>query len=277
MKLFSGSVISLLATALPAQQDYTPFGTGCVGSVGVPVLSAAPGPLPRVDGVFTMQLSNLPAGNLGALVALGFSDSRWAGISLPLDLSSVGMWGCTVYVSVDAALPVDTTGGTAQLPVTIPNDPSLLALSFFTQAVVLDPTVNAFGGVMSNAAEGIIGPRAAMPPTHDMSGSWQIVETSRANNCGDPTGIVDRYRLTATANGNNLTVAFRGTMANWTVTGTTILLTGSFRGREGIITIESTSSLTAADADNFSGTMDWSWINGAFTCSGTSSIVASRQ
>ncbi len=268
--------LSLLATALPAQQEYTPFGIGCAGSVGVPLLAAAPGPLPRVDGSFTLQLSNLPAGNLGAFVVFGFSSSDWLGIPLPSELSSVGMSGCTAYVSVDAAFVVGTTGGTAQFPVTIPNDPSLLALHFFNQAVVVDPGVNSFGGVVTNAAEGIIGPRAVVPPTYDLSGTWTITETTGANDCGDPVGVQDIYTLTATGSGNNLTVVDSGNTTNWTVTGTSILWTGSFPEQGGTTTLTSTS-ITATDATHISGTISWSWTDGFFTCSGTNSMSGVKQ
>ncbi len=268
--------LSLLTTALPAQQDYTTFGNGCAGSNGVPLLAAAPGPLPRVDGVFTLQLSNLPAGNLGAFVVFGFSATDWLGIPLPSDLSSVGMFGCTAYVSVDAAFAVGTAGGTAQLPVTIPNDPSLLALHFFNQAVVVDPGVNAFGGVVTNAAEGIIGPRAAVPPTYDLTGTWTITETIGENNCGDPVGFMDVYPITATGSGNNLTVDNAGKTTNWTVTGTSILWTGSFPEQGGTTTITSTS-ITATDASHFSGTINFSWTDGIYPCSGTNEVSGVKQ
>ena len=268
--------LSLLATGLPAQQNYTPFGNGCAGSNGVPLLAAAPGPLPRVDGVFTLQLSNLPAGNFGAFVVFGFSTTDWLGIPLPSDLSSVGMIGCTAYVSVDAAFGVVTAGGTAQFPITIPNDPSLLALHFFNQAVVVDPGVNFFGGVVSNAAEGIIGPRAVVPPTYDLTGTWTITETSGANTCGDPVGATYVYPITVTGNGNNLTIVESGNTTNWTVTGTSILWTGSFPEQGGTLTITSTS-ITATNANHFSGTIHWSWTDGIYPCSGTNSVSGVKQ
>ncbi len=154
-------VLSLLATELPAQEAYTPFGAGCAGSVGVPViLPAAPGNLPRIGNTFTVQLGNLPTGNGSGFVIFGFSRTDWAGIPLPADLSPFGLFGCTLYTSVDAAFPVMTSMGTAEFSLPIPNDPSLLAVKFFNQALVLDPGVNPFlgGAVVTNAAEGIIGP-----------------------------------------------------------------------------------------------------------------------
>ena len=46
-----------------------------------------------------------------------------------------------------------------QLPLAIPNDGSLVGLNFFNQAFVLDPGVNPAGGVVTNAGEGVIGPK----------------------------------------------------------------------------------------------------------------------
>ncbi len=142
----------------PPVASYEQFGTGCAGSVGVPVLDAAPGSLPRIDSTFTLQLTNLPAGNT-AFVIFGFSNTDWAGIPLPADLTPFGLPGCTVYLSVDAAFPVANPSGTAQFDLPIPNDPSLVGLTFFNQALVLDPGVNFFGAVVTNAGEGVIGPK----------------------------------------------------------------------------------------------------------------------
>ena len=74
-----------------------------------------------------------------------------------MDLTSLGITGCTGYVSVDVAFLVATSGDTAQWTLDIPNHPSLLGLHFFNQALVEDGLANPFGAVVTNAAEGIIG------------------------------------------------------------------------------------------------------------------------
>ena len=137
--------------------SYTTFGAGCAGSGGVPILEAAPGSLPRSDGTFTLQLSNLPAGNGIAVVFFGYSKTHWAGGSLPLDLGPFGMGGCALYVSPDQSVQVPTSGGTAQFALDIPCDPALLGVHFFNQGAVLDPGVNPLNLIVTNAAAGIVG------------------------------------------------------------------------------------------------------------------------
>jgi hypothetical protein len=39
----------------------------------------------------------------------------------------------------------------------IPDSPALVGVRFYNQAVVVDPSANALGAVMSDAAEGVIG------------------------------------------------------------------------------------------------------------------------
>lgn len=139
--------------------SYTPFGKGCAGSVGVPVLGAAPGSRPLIGDTLTLELSNLPIGLFAgnAFVIFGFSKTEWAGITLPMDLARFGIPSCTGYVSVDLAVPVATLGGAAECSFAVPIDAGLLGLHFFNQGLVQDPGVNPSGAVVTNAAEGVIG------------------------------------------------------------------------------------------------------------------------
>ena len=107
--------------------------------------------------MFAVDLGNLPLGSGVAYVIFGFSNSNWSGIPLPGDLSLLGLPGCTVYLSVEVALPVLATGGKAQLAFLIPPDLSLNGLRFFNQGVAFDPPANIFGAVVTNAALGVIG------------------------------------------------------------------------------------------------------------------------
>ena len=62
--------------------SYLPFGSGCAGSVGIPVLAAAADSLPRISHTFTVEISNLPAGSAGAFVIFGSSRTDFAGVPL---------------------------------------------------------------------------------------------------------------------------------------------------------------------------------------------------
>lgn len=135
--------------------DYTPFGSGCTGSIGTPTLTAAPGSRPAIGSTFDADVSNLPLG--AALMATGLSNTFTSGgLPLPLSLSILGMTGCTQYVD---ALVLDyfTGSTTATWSWSIPNTPILFGARFYNQAFSLDPGANSFGFAASNAATGKIG------------------------------------------------------------------------------------------------------------------------
>ena len=140
--------------------SWTPFGQGCTGSVGVPVLAPASSSRPVVGSQLTLQLGPLPSSALaGVYGLLGASNTAWGSISLPFDMGSLTMVGCKLYVSVELAFPLSKSGGTASWTLGIPNNPVLAGQSFYQQALVGDPGVNAFGAVMSNAGTALVGIR----------------------------------------------------------------------------------------------------------------------
>lgn len=84
-------------------------------------------------------------------LALGLSDTSWASIGLPLDLSSRGAPGCAVYVSHDAlAGPLAFRNGIAEAVFPIPFDPALIGSPIHAQGYHGDPGANALGLVLSN-------------------------------------------------------------------------------------------------------------------------------
>ena len=92
-----------------------------------------------------------------AIHLFGFSRTTSAFGPLPLDLAGFGAPGCSGRVSADATSFVVGTGGTANWSLAIPNAPSLLCAQFYTQALVLDTTLNALGAGVSDAWAGIVG------------------------------------------------------------------------------------------------------------------------
>ncbi|MBL8724703.1 MAG: hypothetical protein JNK49_11690 [Planctomycetes bacterium] len=132
---------------------FTPFGQGCPGSLGVPVLDAAN--QPRLGSLFDVVCSNLPADRT-TMLWLGFSRTGWNGAPLPLDLSQLGMPGCTLFVSGDLVANLLNWQGTAHWHLAIPNSQSLAGLQTYVQAAVVD-RVNALGLVVTNAGAMRIG------------------------------------------------------------------------------------------------------------------------
>lgn len=135
---------------------YMEFGSGCAGSLGTPTLTAAPGSRPALGSTFEAEIGNLPFG--AALMATGLSATVTSGgIPLPLNLSFLGMTGCTQYVDTLVLDFVTSASSTATWSWSIPNDTSLFGLVFFNQGFSLDPGANSFNFAASNAAMGTLG------------------------------------------------------------------------------------------------------------------------
>lgn len=112
--------------------------------------------LPVSGQTLSLTIQNGPA-LATALVSLGFSDTLWLGLPLPLDLAIVGVPNCTVFASLDHffAVQLDGTGtGTWSLP--IPNGANLHGLRFFNQALILGAP-NPLSAHLTNAGRGTIG------------------------------------------------------------------------------------------------------------------------
>ena len=153
----SGTVGSDNVEFLPVRRAaaYTPYGAGCAGALGVPVLARATGSLPLPGTMFTATISGAPAGL--ALMATGLSDAQSGGLLLPLSLAALGMPGCQLFAE---ALQLDTVAGASSTLAwswALPAGGALLGLRFYQQALVLDPAANALGLVVSNAAAATIG------------------------------------------------------------------------------------------------------------------------
>ncbi len=144
----------------PLQATHISFGSGCAGTAGTPTLAAAPGSLPWLGEILSCRLTNLP--NSSVAVPFGFvgvSRQLWLGISLPFDLGQLGAPGCQLLTSVEIQQPLTNGAGVAQWQLALPATVSLLGASFYQQALVLDPTANAFGAVFSNGTHATIGDR----------------------------------------------------------------------------------------------------------------------
>lgn len=143
----------------PAKAAFIPFGSGCATSAGIPELAGRSGSVPRIGGRFGLDVTVLPTSQFTRVMGLiGTSKTNWGSIPLPLDLIIVGMPGCRLLIAHEfspQSLPI--LNGVAEWNFAIPNDPSLAGGTFYLQAMVLTPRVNAFGAVMTNAGTGTLG------------------------------------------------------------------------------------------------------------------------
>ncbi len=152
----AGGVSTILGDTWTYGPSYAPFGAGCNGTAGVPVLGTVLGP--RIGQTFTPSLTNLIPGFPIAIVATGFSDTTWNTLPLPLDMTTLGMPGCSLFMSPDLVNVIAAQNGTGQMLLAIPADPWFLGVIFFQQGFSFEaPGFNAFGGVLSNAARARIG------------------------------------------------------------------------------------------------------------------------
>jgi hypothetical protein len=78
-------------------------------------------------------------------------------LPLPIDLGPLGMPGCALHVAPDITIPVFNVNGSADVTINLPNEPRMIGMRFYDQALTLDPTANALGAVLSNACEGRFG------------------------------------------------------------------------------------------------------------------------
>ncbi|MGE0145076.1 MAG: hypothetical protein AB7I19_05410 [Planctomycetota bacterium] len=93
-----------------------------------------------------------------AALLLGFSNSTWAGLNLPAELSAFGAAGCSLLTSIDIVQPsASNAGGIAGWTIPIPNDVALVGQHVFSQALIVDAPANAAGLVFSNGGDLEIG------------------------------------------------------------------------------------------------------------------------
>ncbi|MFT4513158.1 MAG: hypothetical protein ACI91B_001860, partial [Planctomycetota bacterium] len=96
--------------------------------------------LPYLGLPFTQQIVNAePTAQIG-LIVFGSSWQFFGGLSLPLELSSIGAPGCWLNASLDVVNTVILTNGTGGVTWNIPNLAAAAGFAFATQGAVLDPT-----------------------------------------------------------------------------------------------------------------------------------------
>jgi arylsulfatase A-like enzyme len=144
------------AAALRGERYFGTFSKGCPGTRGIASIRAPSGG-PAPGQPHPVVYENLPLGTPPVYGIVGFSNRRWLSLDLPLDLGAIGMPGCTLDSSVDVALALSASAGSARLTLSVPMSVELLGLSLFQQALVGDQGANAAGWITSDAGQGVIG------------------------------------------------------------------------------------------------------------------------
>lgn len=140
---------------LSTPATFEPFGIGCSGTASsIPVLGLRAVSKPAIGTTFELEVSG--AGPF-AIVALGQSDAQFGNVPLPADLSTFGLPGCSLLVSVDHVASAVTDGTFAVAGVPLPLRTDLLGAVFFAQAMSVVPSAGGLSGSMSNAGRATIG------------------------------------------------------------------------------------------------------------------------
>jgi hypothetical protein len=126
---------------------YDSLGNGCPGSMG-PITFTMLQP-PAVGGTFLAQIGNLPLSMCFHI--LGLSNQSMPLGSLPMDLTSYGMPGCNLYVSIDSTLFLPGGQNMTVFAWPLPSYPPLVGMHFYQQVLAPDPLAgNARGAVLSD-------------------------------------------------------------------------------------------------------------------------------
>lgn len=140
----------------PTTATWATFGTSCPGSFGTPTLTNVSGSLPVLGGTLSLRVNGLPAAPSLSIGLLGVSKSLWDAVPLPADMTPAGMPGCTLFAQPLILTALLGGSGFASWPIAMPTSPTFVGQDVYAQALVLDAASNPFGGVLTNAGEGVI-------------------------------------------------------------------------------------------------------------------------
>lgn len=163
---------------------YGMFGTGCLATgqtkTGECQSNLKIGPSTNWD--YTTDGLYLAANQAG-VVLIGHSDKLYGPISLPLDLTPIGIPGCSLYTSILLTVGglTDSAGklSTQASPLQIPFNPILCGQRVFSQCLALDPGRTPVALVFTNGCENFFHPNQ-MPVTRILDySSDQATSTTR--------------------------------------------------------------------------------------------------
>jgi hypothetical protein len=150
----------LWTLSLPTFARTSSYGSPCVGSNGPLALQAVGTSVPVIGQTFQMEMSGIPIFS-PCVGYIGFSNTQFSGVPLPLPLDFVRMFGCFAYQSADLSFPLPSPNNitnTTPWNLAIPLDPVFLSLHIYLQGLALE-----FGGTrlatVTNGIDARIGDR----------------------------------------------------------------------------------------------------------------------
>lgn len=137
--------------------EWSNFGTGCGPIPSLRPVHLGTPPAPAVGGPLVWELANARS-NTFCMLLLGYSNTQHAGQPLPIDLAAYGMPTCQLHVEiVNSFAGFTNTAGRATFATTMPLQPSLVGMRFYTQYAAWDATANQTGVAWSNGRRLILG------------------------------------------------------------------------------------------------------------------------
>ncbi|MEO0478211.1 MAG: hypothetical protein AAF196_01895 [Planctomycetota bacterium] len=130
--------------------NVTIYGQSCSSTVSsFAVVGDLPPRLGATTELFVLNPLGLPTSTL-----IGLSNEAFGATPLPFALDVFGATGCQLLTSAEFSVRnPQIVPLVSILPITFPNDPSLLSLSLYCQAVALDAAANPLGVALSHGIE----------------------------------------------------------------------------------------------------------------------------
>ena len=116
-----------------------PFGEGCNSITGPLTLQVTWPDLPWIGGTFRMRLSPIVNALTPVAGLLGTSRTQLGAAPLPIQLTALGRPDCILSTSSDLSVPILPTPGFSIWSIPIPQDNSLVGLTFYLQGVTVEP------------------------------------------------------------------------------------------------------------------------------------------
>ena len=131
------------------------YGQGCKTSQGAVPVHGVQGS-PALGALVFYEVTRAAPARSG-LLFFGFSRSSIGGTALPLDLKLLGAPSCPLLQDAVLSAAIGITQGKGALRLTIPTDPTLRGLRFYSQVMVLDQNANAAGFAVSDGLISTLG------------------------------------------------------------------------------------------------------------------------
>lgn len=120
-----------------APATVVPFGQGCAGASIAPGFLPQPYHAPYLGMPFGVRLYSAPF-NMPSFIAVGFSQTTYQGVPLPLPLGFLGMTGCQLLGSADLTVSTTVSGANATWSFVVPQQPSLAGAQLFLQGFAFE-------------------------------------------------------------------------------------------------------------------------------------------